>query len=477
MGLHYIPEGALLSAPTPFLYQNRLYAVCSRYLNDFFVEGEEDGLFLLATDDGVHFTEHPLGIHAQSAAIISDPNGFHLFYTGEHEICHAISASPMGPWKCAGPSIAPNPTIYKDCAWQDPWLWQDDAGIWHMILGAEENKRIGRCGCIAHCTSDNLIDWVVHPPFYSPGSLINAPASPCFFRIGETAYLLYTAQSDTPRQHYRFLPPNSRQWEIPPDDTLDARGFSGGRFVDTGKERLIIGIVPTRNRNEWDFQPESFAGQDYNTWDTGGALQLHALTQAEDHSLQLSIPSGITDILCRRNFLYWKPLNGAWTEREGAFLVNAEHLYAKLLSQNSVPNVCLLSFDLECSTSLQRAALAVHVDEDFAEGYYFYIEPALHRVQLRTAFRMTDQGSWIFPHEIELEAFYSPCENRPIHLDLYLDDDILTLYVNGANAITARLRDYTCRKFGLAAAYGSACFSHIRLFTPAKAHIAGRCCK
>jgi len=53
MGLHYIPEGALLSAPTPFLYQNRLYAVCSRYLNDFFVEGEEDGLFLLATDDGV----------------------------------------------------------------------------------------------------------------------------------------------------------------------------------------------------------------------------------------------------------------------------------------------------------------------------------------------------------------------------------------------------------------------------------------
>ena len=72
-------------------------------------------------------------------------------------------------------------------------------------------------------------------------------------------------------------------------------------------------------------------------------------------------------------------MNGAWTEREGAFLVNAEHLYAKLLSQNSVPNVCLLSFDLECSTSLQRAALAVHVDEDFAEGYYFYIEPALHR--------------------------------------------------------------------------------------------------
>lgn len=470
MRLHFIPEGARLAAPTPFLYDNRLHVLCSKHLNDFFAEGEEDGLLLLTTEDGLHFTEHPLDIHAPSAAIVSDQNGFHLFYTGERAIGHAISPSLTGPWKCAGPSIVPDPAIYKDSAWQDPWLWQDDAGTWHMLLGAEEKKSVGRCGCIAHCTSDNLNDWVVHPPFYAPGSLITAPASPCFFHIGETAYLLYTAQSDTLRQHYRFRRPGSEQWEIPFEDTLDARGFSCGRFINTGIEGLLIGVVPTRNRNEWDFQPERFAGQDFNTWDTGGALQLHALTQAEDHSLHLSISPTVTGMLCRPNTLYWKQLNGAWTESEGSYLIEAEHFYAKLLSENSVPDVCLLSLDLECGASLQRAALALHVDEDFAEGYYFYIEPALHRVQLRTAFRMTDQGSWIFPHEIELEAFYSPREDRRIHLDLYLDHDILTLYVNDANAITERLRDYTCRKFGLAAACGSARFSHIRLFTPAKAH-------
>lgn len=467
MRLHYIPEGARLAAPTPFLYENRLYVICAKRLNGFFAEGEEDGLFLLITEDGLHFTERPLGIRAQSAAIAAAQDGFHLFYTGEREICHAVSASPEGPWNHADFVISPDSAIYKDTVWQDPWLWQDDAGLWHMILGAEEKKDAGRCGCIAHCTSDNLNDWVVHPPLYAPGSLITAPASPCYFVMNSVEYLLYTASSDTCRVHYRYRLPGSDQWELPYEDTLDARGFSSGRFVDAGHECLIIGIVPTRTLNEWDFQPERFGGYDFNTWDTGGALQCHALTQGKDHSLHLSVPSAASSILNRPNTLYWNPLNGSWTESGGTFDIHAEHLYAKLLSENSVPDVCLLSLDLQCSTSLQRAALAVHVDRDFAEGYYFYIEPALQRVQLRTAFRMTDQGCWVFPHEVELESFFAgkdPC----IHLDFLKDHDILTLYVNHENAMTVRLRDYTGRRFGLAAACGSARFSNIRLFTPAK---------
>ena len=469
MKLHYIPEGARLAAPAPFIHEKRLYIVCSKYLNSFFAEGEEEGLFLLCTEDGLHFDEYPLGIRASSAVIVPFQNHFHLFYTGEHAICHAVSISPAGPWIQADASIAPNPAFYKDSTWQDPWLWQDKNGIWHMILGAESQGAAGRCGCIAHCTSSNLTDWVVCPPFYTPGSLISAPLSPCYFTMNGTEYLLYTASSDTSRQHYRYRIQENEPWEIPYEDTLDARGFSSGRVVDTGSERQLIGIVPTRNLNEWDFQPECFAGQDFNTWDTGGALQCHTLTHAEDHSRRLSIPSAVTRMLCRPNALYWTPLNGAWIEDGGAFKTDAEHLYAKLLSENSVPNVCLLSLDLDCSETLQRAALAVHVDKDFAEGYYFYIEPALNRAQLRTAFRMTDQGCWVFPHEVELEAFFPRTDNH-LHLDFYVDHDILTLYINHSNAITARLRDYTSRRFGLAAAFGSVRFSNIKLFTPAKVH-------
>lgn len=469
MKLHYIPEGARLCAPYPFLYENRLYIVCAKHLNNFFVEGEEDGLFLLCTEDGLHFTEYPLGIRSSSAAITVFQNCFHLFYISENKIHHATAAAAAGPWLHTDISIAADPALYKNAVWQDPWLWQDESGVWHMILGAEQQKRSGRCGCIAHCTSDNLTDWVVLPPFYTPGSLIGAPASPCYFRMDGAEYLIYTAQSDTNRVHYRYRLQETDPWEIPCEDTLDARGFSGGRFVDTGSEHLLIGIVPTRDLNEWDFQPERFGGRDFNTWDHGGALQCHALAKAEDHSLHLAIPSTVTHILSRPNALRWKPLNGAWTQDEDAFSADAPYNYAKLLSENIVPDVCLLSFDLDCSSSMERAALAVHVDKDFAEGYYFYIEPRLKRVQLRTAFRMTEQGCWAFPHEVELECFAPSAVNR-YHLDFYKDHDILTLYINQTNAMTVRLKDYSCRRFGLAAAFGDARFSNIKLFTPGSSH-------
>lgn len=466
MKLHYIPEGARLCAPTPFFYENRLYIVCAKKLNNFFAEGEEDGLFLLCTQDGLHFTEQPLGIRASSAAIVSFQGSFHLFYTSDNRICHACAPSTEGPWHHTAVSIAADPEIYRDSPWQDPWLWQDESGVWHMILGAQLQKDSGRCGCIAHCTSDNLTDWVVHPPLYTPGSLICAPASPCYFRMGNAEYLVYTAQSDTNRVHYRYRLQENAPWSIPYEDTLDARGFCCGRFVDTGSEHLLVGIVPTRDLNEWDFQPERFAGQDFNTWDCGGALQCHALAQAEDHSLCLTLSRAVKCALSRSNTLYWKPLNGAWDEDGGAYSISASDFYAKLLSENMVPDVCLLSFDLDCSPSMQRAALAVHVDKDFAEGYYFYIEPGMKRVQLRTAFRMTEQGCWLFPHEVELECFIPSAGSR-YHFDFYKDHDILTLYISQTNAMTVRLRDYTHRRFGLAAAFGDACFSNIRLFTSA----------
>lgn len=465
MYLHYISESARLSAPAPFLYEKRLYIVCAKKLNNFFAEGEEDGLFLLFSQDGLHFTEQPLGICAPSAAIVAFQGNFHLFYTCKNRICHACSSTLDGPWHHAGVSIVADPTIYETSSWQDPWLWQDENSLWHMILGAQEQRESGRNGCIAHCTSVNLTDWIVHPPFYTPGSLISAPASPCFFSMDGVEYLIYTAQADTNRVHYRYRLKKDGPWKIPYEDTLDARGFSSCRFVDTGSERLLVGIVPTRDLNEWEFQPERFGGRDFNTWDFGGALQCHALTKGKDHSLCLALPEAVKCTLSRPNALCWKVLNGAWREEGGAWSIDAQEFYAKVLSENIVPDVCLLSFDLECNASLQRAALAVHVDKDFAEGYYFYVEPALKRVQLRTAFRMTEQGCWAFPHEVELESFV-PFAGSHYHFDFYKDHDILTIYINQTNAMTVRLMDYSSRRFGLAAAFGSAHFSNIRLFTP-----------
>lgn len=462
MKLHYMPEGAYLTTPNPFLYKNRLHILCSKYLNNFFAENESEGLVILITEDGIHFEECSLGIQAPSGTIVDYENRFHLFYTGRNEICHATSTSINGPWINLSSPIRPDLQIYKGSAWKDPWVWRDTSGIWHMILGAEIQNSTGRSGCIAHCISYNLYDWNVCHPFYFPGNLIIPPSTPCFFRIGSEEYLFYTVRSDNMRLHYRYRVQNCERWIIPYKDTLDTRGFAYGRIIRINSELLLWGIIPTRNQDKWNFRPEKYSGQDFNSWDIGGSLQCHILTQADDLSLQLSPPP--ISILCRPNSLYWEALNGCWEISDSSYKINAENFYAKLISKNNVPDVCWLSLDIDCDSSLQRAALVVHVNEDFSEGYYFYLEPFLKRVQFRSAYRMTDQGSWAFPHEVELEVFIPNADNH-FHLDLFIDHGIMILYINKSDAMSIRLRDYTGCHFGLAAAFGSVCFSNMKLYT------------
>ena len=468
MKLHYSPEGSRLSSPSPFMHADSLHILCRKQPDGFFAEGESDGLVILTAHDGIRFSEYPVGIRAESGCIVSFCNRLHLFYEEDGEIRHAAAQSLRGPWQDTGARIIPDANLYQAGSWRDPWLWQDADGSWHMVLGAMAQGSSGRLGCIAHCVSDDLFSWTILPPLCIPGDLIVAPACPSMMFTEDAQYLLYTPQADDLRLHYRLRRHADAQFSIPYDDTLESRGFACGRAVKMGAGHELWGIVPTRHADTWRFNPGQYAGEDYNTWDEGGSLVCHALSAAQDLSLCLSPHHSLTAVLSRPNVISFDPLHERSERAVSSYcLESTSGIYAKLLSNNRVPDVCLLSLQIDCGSGLARAALAVQVDEDFAEGYYFYLEPMLRRVQLKSAFRMTDQGSWIFPHVVEMERFI-PGEGGRFHLDLLVDHDIYTLYINRACAMTVRLRDYAHRRFGLAAFPGDAAFGSMQLFTPAR---------
>lgn len=79
-------------------------------------------------------------------------------------------------------------------------------------------------------------------------------------------------------------------------------------------------------------------------------------------------------------------MNGAWEIGETSAVVDTPYAYASALSENDVPHQGCLAFDFTFSEGTERFAVALQVDEEFARGYYFYLDPkqAASGVQERT---------------------------------------------------------------------------------------------
>ena len=56
-------------------------------------------------------------------------------------------------------------------AWRDPWVYRDDAGLWHMLITARaKNGDVSERGVVGHATSPDLLAWTVQPPLTEPGA-------------------------------------------------------------------------------------------------------------------------------------------------------------------------------------------------------------------------------------------------------------------------------------------------------------------
>lgn len=61
-------------------------------------------------------------------------------------------------------------STWPEEAWRDPWVYQDDAGQWHMLITARANTGdVAERGVVGHATSADLTTWTVQPPLSEPG--------------------------------------------------------------------------------------------------------------------------------------------------------------------------------------------------------------------------------------------------------------------------------------------------------------------
>lgn len=68
---------------------------------------------------------------------------------------------------------------------------------------------------------------------------------------------------------------------------------------------------------------------------------------------------------------------------ETSAVVDTPYAYASALSENDVPHQGCLAFDFTFSEGTERFAVALQVDEEFARGYYFYLDPKRQRLEYK----------------------------------------------------------------------------------------------
>ena len=165
------------------------------------------------------------------------------------------------------------------------------------------------------------------------------------------------------------------------------------------------------------------------------------------------------------NEIKWIPLNGDWKVEETSVYVDSPIAYASIISENDVPHQGCLSLDFTFTPGTERFAVVLQADQEFARGYYFYLDPKRQRIEYKSAIRMHEQGGWTFQYDVELERPVELIPNQTYSMEIFVDESVMEVYVNDEVAMSVRAYDLHDRKFGLAVSDGAVKFENIKLTT------------
>ena len=473
MRLFYTPPHARVGDVIPFYEKGLFKPFYLKNWNAYWAEDRTDGWHMMTTTDHLHYCEQATGIKGGTGSVIKHDGVYHLFYcvfTHKPErqyICHAVSED-MQTWKpLPEETFAPDDSIYQLTDWRDPFVfYNEEEKCWWMLVCTQEKGVTARQGCVGLCTSDDLHHWTCQQPIYAPHASMSAYECPDMFFMNGWWYLVFSQFTDRFATCYRMSRSPRGPWIRPQVDTFDARAFYAAKTGTDGVHRYLYGWNPSKTQNTWGFNPDQYPGYDYNTWDWGGSMIVHELWQREDGTLAVKPVPALSQALTVRNDVRWKPMNGSWQVSEAGLAVQTPGVYAEILSRNEVPETAELKFTFSFTEGTQRVGLALQVDEDFANGYYFYFDPKRQRVEFKGPLRMFEQGGWTFPFDVELERPLSLKPNQTYQVRLFVDETVMCLYVNDEVALTTRGYDLHNRSFALVVDDGSAKFSPVQLTTP-----------
>lgn len=471
MQLFYTAPNARIGDVIPFYDEGSFKPF---YLKNWFPDykGKDrvDGWHMLTTKEHLTFEEIPTLVRGGTGSVIKVGTIYHMFYcTFEHNperqyIRHAWS-NDLKKWKdIPEHKFTSDGSIYALTDWRDPFVFRnEEEALWWMLVAARENEKTERTGCIALCVSKDLNTWEIRKPLYHSGIHQSALECPDLFQIGDWYYLIYSSYTDGFQTYYRMSKSLYGPWIKPKVDTFDTRAFYAAKTGTDGTQRYIYGWNPTRHNNMWNINPQTDIGDDYNTWDWGGALEVHQLVQREDKTLGVKVIDAVDHALKNQVEIKLLPLRGSWKVGADEASVNSPYGYASLIG-NQIPKLCKIEMEVAYTDENLRFGFALQVDDKFSEGYHLCFEPLYNRIQMRSGLRMFEEGGKMFPYAVEMERPIPLEEGKYYKIKIFIQESVLVVYVNDEVALSSRMFNYKDRQFGLFTSDGTASFRNIKMF-------------
>lgn len=412
--------------------------------------------------------ETPIHVLGGTGDLVFHQGQWHLFACifpdGKQLVTHYVSPDgSLDHWLLQPEdTFGPDGVIYHNSDWRDPRIVFDaDTGEYQMYLAARVNDSHGQTGCVGLCTSGDLKHWEYRQPAYYPQRFNGALECPDFFRMGDWEYLVFSSYTTLFGNYYVKRPIGGALWQIPHNHRLDSRAFYAAKTAGHAEDRYLFGWNPTKEENIFGFWPDKLKAQDYRTWDWGGSMVIHHLTQLPDGDLGLCLPENKRALFSQQIENTPRRITSGWEIREGRFHAASPAAQQMLLMQE-MPDACRIHVNIRPDNAHQ-AGVILQVTEEMKEGYYLYIEPERGRLVFRSWLRMYEEGGKTFPYDTELEVPVRKPEDGIYCLEIITEGSAGTAYVNGEAALSFRMYDLRNGNVGLFS-FGCSDFTDFQMF-------------
>ena len=214
-----------------------------------------------STRDLIHWEHHPLALaieHDWEKSICTGSTFFHagvyhaFFATRKPDwtqhLGHAVSDDGVHFCKLSPNPFASAPPGYSVCDLRDPFVFQADDGLFHMLVTSKlsEFRLKERGGCLLRYTSTDLYDWQVAEPlliFSNERGYGCVPECPDLFFWNGWYYLLFGLNLAT---RYRMSRSMFGPWTRPPIDSLDNGMNAVMKSAAFGARRIAVGWIGSR---------------------------------------------------------------------------------------------------------------------------------------------------------------------------------------------------------------------------------------
>ena len=446
--LYYQPDGVWVGDIMPYGKDGSFYVYHQRDTRNPGPFGEPFGWALATTKDFVTYkdygeslkrgTDEEADQFIYAGSVFEAQGCFHAFYTGYNReflkagktsqtLLHATSQDGINWEKSKEALEIPPQSGYDRRNWRDPFvLWDEERQEYLLILGARkgEDKR-KQTGRLVSFTSKNLEKWKFQGDFWSPG-ICTMFEMPEIFKMGDWWYLVFSEYSDGNKIHYRMSKSLYGPWIAPKDDSFDGRAYYAGRTAFDGKRRVLFGWVPTRDGDD-----------DKNSYLWGGTFVPHEVFQREDGTLGVKPLDSVMEAFSGWKDLFNPCMKTIDIKQESVLCEEAGVLTA-----------------LETYLTFEEGTREISIKfyEDLETGvsyeYRFYVE------ENRIVFNKCPNYPWYQCFNIGLERPIALNAGEEYHIQLIVDNDIATLYVNGT-ALNVRLCDRPGNAFSITVTDGA----------------------